>query len=375
MEIVPLHTDIGHNHSRLRRTTRMCFIVCCISIAVAQTHAQTSTQTSAQTSQRTQTTEATPLRIVSWNIANLHHETDVALRSRAAARSASDYQALASIAANLNADIALLQEVGSLQAVARVFPASAYHLFISDRYTTGDESKSMEQRDIYTAVAISKDRFPTPPPVYTESAFSISHIDYHAKSATASSRPTRAAMVVELQQHARTVKLLNLHLKSSCHQYALKPVADQNKQSGQVYGSRFDCRTLKAQQLILENWIEVQHALGHGVIIGGDFNRRLNRVFENGNTDHFWQDLNDGEPGNLILHKGPVGPDTQCWPQHKRRFIEHIDFFVLDASIVTRYPAYTIEKKGLSHDNNPAYAGKRNQKLSDHCPVVLTLQP
>lgn len=320
-----------------------------------------------------------PLRVVSWNIANLHHVSGVPLRNRAKARDDHDYRNLAAIAASLDADIALLQEVGSLKAVSRVFPQSDYHLIISERYQVGNETLPADQRDIYTAVALSKKRFPQPPPVYTEAAFSIQHFDYYTKSQTASIRPTRAAMVVELTgedalSENQTLVILNVHLKSSCHQYSLNPVLDQSKKTTQPYGSRFDCRTLRAQQLILENWIELQQALGHAVIVGGDFNRRLNRVFANGNIDHFWQDLNDGEPNDLTLVKGPEGLDTQCWTQHKKRFTQHIDFFILDNTVVDRYPEYSIEKVGLNHDNDPTYAGSNQQKLSDHCPIVLTLQ-
>ncbi len=326
------------------------------------------------------------LKIMSWNIANLHHESGIPLRHRATARLDQDYEALAAIAAELDADIALLQEVGSLRALERIFPATDYHLSISARYTAGDEAKPADQRDIYTAIALSKSRFPTPPPVYTEPAFSILHFDYHAKTATASARPTRAAMAVELQldpatgqwiteqsPQTQTFSILNIHLKSSCHQYSLNPIADQDKKSGTPYGSRFDCRTLRAQQLMLENWIELQQAQGNAIIIGGDFNRRLNRVFDNGNTDHFWQDLNDGEPNDLMLHKGPIGHDTQCWPKHKKRYSEHIDFFVFDDRVTSQFPHHTVEKRGLNHDDDPTYRGKRNQRLSDHCPVVFTL--
>ncbi len=317
---------------------------------------------------------ADELTIVSWNIANLHHETGVALRDRAVARQDIDYSRLSEIALGLNADIVALQEIGSPSALARIFPASDYHLLLSDRYQAGDENRPPEERDIYTALAVSKAQFPQLPNIATIDAFSIQHIDLNRDGTRAEIRPTRSAMHVAFEHNGQTISLLNVHLKSSCHQFSLDEIEDQNFFNGNAFGSRFDCRTLSAQLAILENWIEVENALGHQVIIAGDFNRRLNMVYRNPTRhEDFWASLNDGQPEGLLLTKGPLGLDAVCWPQHENRFDEHIDFVIADSDFLSGFSSVTFAKTGLGHDTDQEYAEGQRQRLSDHCPVSMTL--
>lgn len=315
---------------------------------------------------------ADELTFASWNIANLHHETGIALRDRAVAREELDYDRLAIVAAGLNADIIGLQEIGSYAALERVFPASDYHLILSDRYQIGHENRPPEERDIFTALAISKDRFPILPEVTTVSAFSLQHIELSRDGNSADIRPTRSAMHVEFELDGRTISFLNVHLKSSCHQYTLRDVEDGNFFNGSAFGSRFDCRTLKAQLAILENWIEVQHALGKQVVVAGDFNRRLNMTYRNPTRhEDFWAELNDGQPNNLNLSKGPEGLDNVCWPKHEGRFAEHIDLFVADTAFLDAFNTVEFDKVGMGFDEAPEYADNARQRLSDHCPIRL----
>ncbi|WP_164860758.1 endonuclease/exonuclease/phosphatase family protein [Parasedimentitalea marina] len=320
------------------------------------------------------TSIADELRIATWNIANLHHETGVPLRDRATAREDIDYERLSNTATGLNADIILLQEIGSPAALARVFPVSNYHLIISDRYQEGDENKPPNERDIFTAVAISKDRFASAPPVTTEHAFSLTHFDIDRDTKELTARPTRAAMVIDLKIGGQEVKLIGLHLKSSCHQYSLFPIEDQNFFNEKPFGSRFDCRTLTAQLAILENWVEAQKETGRDVILAGDFNRRMNEVTRNPTRyEDFWGALNDGNPNGISLTKGPEGKDTVCWPKHTSRFDENIDFIVVDDDLLAGGADIDFEKLSLGHDDDPLYADYEKQRLSDHCPVVVTI--
>lgn len=316
---------------------------------------------------------AETITFASWNIANLHHQTGVPLRNGATARQDADYQRLSEIGKSLGADIVALQEIGSPAALQRVFPAADYHLVMSDLYQPGDENKPPEQRDIYTALAISKSRFPNAPRVESIDALAIDHISIEdGRSFT--SRPTRSGMQVEIELGGKKISFLGVHLKSSCHDYPLRDVEDQNFFNGRPFASRFDCRTLKAQLGVLENWIEAKQGLGFQVIIAGDFNRRLNAVYRNPTRpEDFWAELNDGTPNGLQLIKGPEGLDTVCWPQHTERFDEHIDFIVADAAIKSAFPDVRFRKLGLGHDTDPEYADEARQRLSDHCPVTMTL--
>lgn len=309
-------------------------------------------------------THAETLTVATWNIANLHHEDGVALRDRAVRRQAVDYRRLAQVADGLSADIVMLQEIGSPRALARVFPSGKWHLIVSDRYAPGSEDRAPRERDIHTAVALARTRFAVAPKVHTVEALAVHHLDVYGDRAT--SRSTRAGIALTVRFGGRDVSVLGVHLKSGCHQYRLDPVEDQQRRSGKVWGSRFDCRTLVAQRAVLESWIEQQHALGRGVIVAGDFNRRLNlRVGSDQRAEDFWRELNDGTPRGLDLRLGPAGRDDVCWAAHRKRFTEHIDFVIHDAGLVA-----TIRKLGLGHDDNRRYAGRQRQRLSDHCPVV-----
>jgi len=317
---------------------------------------------------------AVELTLATWNIANLHHETGVPLRDGSAAREDVDYERLAETAASLAADVIALQEIGSPAALERIFSPDDYHLVISGRYTAGDENRPPEERDIYTAVAISRSAFPDLPTVETVEAFSIQHIDLSRDGTEASIRPTRSAIHVMFEHKGQSISFLNVHLKSSCHQFPLRDVEDQNFFTERPFGSRFDCRTLRAQLSILENWIEVQHAIGHHVIVAGDFNRRLNRPYRNPTRyEDFWAELNDGTPNGLTLSKGPEDLDSVCWPNHEERFEEHIDLIITDSEFLAGFSSVEIIKLGLGYDDAIEYADHDRQRLSDHCPVILRL--
>lgn len=318
--------------------------------------------------------KSSELTVASWNIANLHHETGVPLRVGSIPRRDKDFLRLQTIFESLNADIIALQEVGSLAALKRVASSTNYHLVISSRYSLGDENRPPEERDIYTAVAISKSRFPTLPNVGTVDAFSIKHVALNREGDEQIIRPTRAAIEIEFEHDGQKSVLLNLHLKSFCHNFPLKEVEDQNFFTEHPFGSRFDCRTLKAQLSILENWIEVKHMLGYRVILAGDFNRQLNMIYNNPKRfEDFWGELNDGSPNNLKLVKGPVGKDVQCWPNHNNHSDEHIDFLIADSLLIDAHPSTVFRKIGLGFDNDIEYADVNKQRLSDHCPVVMQL--
>lgn len=313
------------------------------------------------------------LRIATWNIANLHHQSGEYLRPGSAVRDDEDYQRLANLAQSLELDIVALQEVGSPAAIRRVFPVEHFHAVISNRYVTGAEKKPATERDIYTALVFSKQRFPELPPTHTLDALSIAHIGFD-RDDKPSSRPTRAGMVAELMIAGERVNLLGIHLKSFCHRWSMYPVQDENPEKAYPFSSRFSCRTLRAQLSILENWVEQQSAQGIIPIVLGDFNRRLNAKQDNGEADQFWLGLNDGTPNQLQLAKGPDGLDTVCWPKHTGRFDEHIDLVVYDAKLVEAANVTSIEKYSMGFESDPKYAERESQRLSDHCPVVMSLE-
>jgi endonuclease/exonuclease/phosphatase family metal-dependent hydrolase len=319
------------------------------------------------------TADANELRIGTWNIANLHHEEGVPLRDGAQPRDAEDYGRLRAFAASLNLDIAALQEIGAPRALARVFPDTEYHLVMSGLYRPGDEDRPASERDIYTAFAIRKATFPAIPKIESVPALALVHVGID-RDGKASNRPTRDGMVMDLKIGDRDVRMLNVHLKSFCHAHSLNPVFDMSK-NGRVNSNRYDCRTLAAQAMILENWIEQQVELGRSVVVLGDFNRQFNRAGSARRPDHFWGLINDGTPNGLQLRKGPSGKNTTCWPRpHELFHDEHIEFVIFDASLARSIKEASISKVALPHHADPKYAGKKGEKLSDHCPVVFQVR-
>ena len=129
-----------------------------------------------------------------------------------------------------------------------------------------------------------------------------------------------------------------------------------------------------AQLAILENWLELQAAQGIATIVAGDFNRRMNlRSPDSGDADHFWKELNDGTPSGLEFIKGPEGKDEVCWPFHLKRYEEHIDFVVVDKTLLRNGRTAEFVKVSMGYEDDPRYENER-QKLSDHCPVMMTLK-
>jgi hypothetical protein len=175
---------------------------------------------------------------------------------------------------------------------------------MSGRYAPGDEDRLAAERDIFTAFAVRRARFPERPAIETLHGLSIDHIGFD-RDGTASARPTRAGMVLELTIGDESVAMLNVHLKSACHAHSLAPVYDTSR-TGMLNRNRYDCRTLAAQVHILENWIEQQWHLGRSVVVLGDFNRQLNRRDDSELDEHFWRMVNDGT--------SPDGPFSSVSP-------------------------------------------------------------
>lgn len=317
---------------------------------------------------------AETITFASWNIANLHHQTGVSLRPGSVARRDIDYERLAAIGAELQADVVALQEVGSPAALLRVFPADKYHLVVSDLYQAGDENLPPEQRDIFTALAISKERFPEAPAVESVRSLALDHISFDRRTSSFQVRPTRSGILFEFNLNGRPVSFLGVHLKSFCHDFPLDVIEDQNFFNGKAFDSRFDCRTLKAQLAVLESWIEAKQASGRSVVIAGDFNRRMNVVYRNPTRhEDFWANLNDGQPDRLELAKGPEEEDKVCWPKHASRHLENIDFIVADKKLISTFRNVSFKKVGLGFDDHPDYTADNRQLLSDHCPVIMTM--
>lgn len=311
-------------------------------------------------------------RVGTWNITNLHHESGVALRDDAVPRADIDYQRLAEFAKGLSLDIIAVQEAGSPAALARIFPQTDYHIVMSADYKSGAEYLPPNQRDIYSAFVLRKARFSEAPKIETFTALGIVNVEIADGKPV--DRPVRSGLVLSLPLAGKTIEIMNVHLKSSCNSASLDPVFDTN-QDGDLNRQRFDCRTLAAQAMILENWIEQRQTLGIPVMILGDFNRRFARFEGTDRVDHFWAFIEDGGPNGLSLRRAPDAPNTVCWPEpHDHFFPDNIDFILFENALSPNIDIDSIEKIGIPFADHPDYQGKNVEKLSDHCPVVGELR-
>lgn len=150
---------------------------------------------------------ADPVRIATWNIANLHYETGVPLRDRASARSEADYALLREYRDRVGADVWALQEVNGPKAVRRVFPEDEWDVFVSGRYAE-DMRTGAETDRIYTALAVRRGAFDA-----------VAPSDVEALSARDDAgRPTRWGVELLLERDGARLLLLNVHLKTAVTQ-------------------------------------------------------------------------------------------------------------------------------------------------------------
>jgi len=289
------------------------------------------------------------VRVMTWNIANLHFETNKPLpgRPNAPQRSDQDFQRIARIITDLDPDIIALQEVNGPKAVERILPASNWDVYVSDRFEE-DTNQGRNTDHIYTAVAVKKGGSATFIAGNTVHEISVMH------GTGSDARPTRrgSEVLVELP-NGEPLQLMSIHLKSRCHSGSLESPRSE------------DCRTLAAQREPLEFWIDSLTDENTPFIVAGDWNRRMDRTT---GVDHIWEAIDDGDPAPLDLTRFPEGIDSPCMSgtlDHRRR---PIDFIVFDEQVA----AWTDLSSGRIVDLSDADKPHRKQ-ISDHCPVVLDL--
>lgn len=204
------------------------------------------------------------LRVVSWNVEFL----DAPGRGRNG-RSAEQLGSMARDLAALEADIVVLQEVASAEAVQAL---------VGEDWTVQVESRRSDQR---LAFALRPG---------LDAAFS----ELPELSVSGGLRRGLVAQVGELQ-------VLNVHLKAGCQWDPLT--------RGET------CQTLGEQAQVLETWLDARAS--EPVLIVGDFNRQLTT------DDELWRALDDGEPSGLRLTAPLLDQRDQCPGSRHRHPIDH----------------------------------------------------
>jgi endonuclease/exonuclease/phosphatase family metal-dependent hydrolase len=157
----------------------------------------------------------------------------------------------------------------------------------------------------------------------------------------------------------RELRLLSVHLKSGC---AGQPLTNPKE----------DCRRLAEQVPVLERWIDARAREGVLFAVLGDFNRRLTRERHSARDRHgrlvaMWPELDDGQPPEADLTNV-----TQGQPYRKCRLGERYEAFI-DHILVSRSLAELIVPgsfEQLVYDREEA----GRAKLSDHCPIAVTVR-
>jgi endonuclease/exonuclease/phosphatase family metal-dependent hydrolase len=256
------------------------------------------------------------LTVATWNLYWLHAEIGEGHTPRAA----EDYARLRRYAALLDADVVALQEVDGERAARRVFDPSLYSFHFSHQ-------RDYEQ---LTGFAFRKGLHVRPQPDVGKLALG----------------GTRRGADVALEVGGNRLRMLNVHLKAGCWNAPLD-------------SSEPACRLLAAQLRILEDWIDARAAEGVPFVVLGDFNRNL------GPADPFWNEIDDGDPPAADLSNVTEGRTSRCWGGRFPRFVDHI---VLDR----RASAWWVPDsfRQLLYERADAL---HREALSDHCPVVVTL--
>ena len=276
-------------------------------------------------------------RAASWNINNLNAVSKEPLRSGAPVRIDDDYEILKSYADAMEADIIALQEMGSPEAVRRIFPQDEWELVFSSRYNSQNEP------DIYTAIVVRKNKATL---VKGDTVQSLAIKD--------GSYSTRAGVEALVEINGQEFWILAVHLKSGCF-------------AGSLTNPRTDACIIASQQIApLEEWIDEKETTGLPVLVMGDFNRKFDIHKQ---RDHIWGEIDDAVPPTLNLTRLPFDNSSNC-PTTRIRDREYpIDFIVMNALAWELVDQQSFTEH-LYFDDDAETLGRR---LSDHCPVSVDL--
>jgi len=263
------------------------------------------------------------LVIATWNIAWLTTKPagHPALPRYVRPRGEADFALLRRYAEALAADVVAVQEVDGALALARVFDQTTFAFHLT--------SEADIQRPGF-AVRRSV-RFRANPDLVA--------LDLAPEARNSLRRG--ADITVETQ--GGPLRLLSIHLKSGCARDRL------------VDPQRFDCVQLARQVPVLAAWVRDREAEGTAYAILGDFNREMGR------RDDLWRAL--AAAGGVV--QATAAKSSPCWGGSP--FIDHIVLggparaWLVPASL--RVLVYRETDRGA------------RDRLSDHCPVRVTLRP
>jgi len=235
---------------------------------------------------------AEPLKVMSWNIANLAQEAGVSLRG-GHVRTEDDMQVIRDTIAKRDPDIIALQEIGSISGARNVL-GNQYEVAFESR--CGEFACEADQGEIFTAIAWKKSLEVDMDVIHLDalSEIHVSECQYN------SPRPVRGGVGLSFTFDAVAYKVLSVHLKASC-------AREENNDVVRYPDLSDDCLVLDKQFNTLNKWIKDQSFAGYTVVVGGDFNR-------------FLLDADDRYPAVLRATNPTVriepATESQCWPRN-----------------------------------------------------------
>lgn len=283
--------------------------------------------------------------------------------------------ALRARATELDADVLLLQEVGSADAVAQIVDARRYRIT-----TTQGAAHTALQGAVAVKQGVSLIEPPTP------------FLPLAAKVQTRyGPRQLRPGLQFALRVRGQRVDVLALHLKSGCRSDALDTPGKPARRAE-------DCAQLRTQVAAVQAWMDAQRAQGHAFIVAGDFNRELAREQAEGRAARCdaseadaplqgacvaypWPEWNDqpAQPLRLACTALQAYADGGLCSLKRRRGAGKplchcgIDQFIASQSLLDalRLPREQWVARGAHYGLN--HYGPERALPSDHCPLRVDL--
>jgi endonuclease/exonuclease/phosphatase family metal-dependent hydrolase len=158
----------------------------------------------------------------------------------------------------------------------------------------------------------------------------------------------------------QAIRILAVHLKSGCF-------------DGKLDRRFSPCERLRQQAPVVEAWIDQRVREGTALAVLGDFNRHLDKDarYPAGPDEtaplNLMQAWGDNSPPGATLWRATEGqPYLPCDEDDRHR--QYIDDVLIDQRLASRYKNRRMTR--LSYEPQD-----RGRQLSDHCPLIWSLQP